>query len=75
MAILGEMTPKPSETTAINEKDYSTQMSLDSSQMSRNSSDVTIISNPSQSSIAVIPDPGVESILNTIVERDSQASL
>ncbi|XP_035221627.1 uncharacterized protein LOC118194575 isoform X2 [Stegodyphus dumicola] len=43
--------------------------------MSRNSSDITIISNPSQSSIAVIPEPGCESNLNTIIERDSQCSM
>ncbi|GBL85922.1 hypothetical protein AVEN_249950-1 [Araneus ventricosus] len=43
------------------------------STLRRNSSDVTIISNPSQSSIAVIPDPELN--LNTIVEKDSQSSL
>ncbi|XP_054712568.1 serine/threonine-protein kinase 11-interacting protein-like isoform X2 [Uloborus diversus] len=43
--------------------------------MSRNSSDVTLISNQSQNSFAVIPEPTNEQYLNTIVERDSQASL
>ncbi|XP_055932699.1 serine/threonine-protein kinase 11-interacting protein-like isoform X1 [Argiope bruennichi] len=43
------------------------------STLRRNSSDVTIISNPSQSSIAVIPDPELN--LNTIVEKNSQSSL
>ena len=66
------MAPKTSEAIGIsqNEKRRGSE-----SQMSRNSSDVTIISNPSQSSIAVIPEPGGESSLNTITERDSQTSL
>ncbi|CAL1296876.1 unnamed protein product [Larinioides sclopetarius] len=46
---------------------------ISGSTLRRNSSDVTIISNPSQSSIAVIPDPELN--LNTIVEKDSQSSL
>lgn len=45
----------------------------DDSKIRRNSSDITILSNPSQSSIAVIPDPDIN--LNTIVERDSQSSM
>ncbi|GFY70648.1 hypothetical protein TNIN_406131 [Trichonephila inaurata madagascariensis] len=47
--------------------------SSNESTLRRNSSDVTIISNPSQSSIAVIPDPELN--LNTITEKDSQSSL
>lgn len=71
MFVIDKMTTKASEAIGIcqNEKQES------ESQLSRNSSDVTIISNPSQSSIAVIPEPCVESNLNTIPERDSQASL
>lgn len=73
---LGEAIIKTSEAIGIyqNEKDCQKRRESES-QLSRNSSDVTIISNPSQSSIAVIPEPGVESILNTIVERESQSSL
>lgn len=72
MFVIAKITTKASEAIGIcqNEKHQESE-----SQMSRNSSDVTIISNPSQSSIAVIPEPCVESNLNTIPERDSQASL
>ncbi|KAG8186169.1 hypothetical protein JTE90_011993 [Oedothorax gibbosus] len=45
----------------------------DNSRLRRNSSDITILSNPSQSSIAVIPDPDMN--LNTILERNSQTSI
>lgn len=72
MFMIDYVTTKASEAIGISQNEKCQESE---SQMSRNSSDVTIISNPSQSSIAVIPEPGVESSLNTIPERDSQASL
>ncbi|GIX96402.1 hypothetical protein CDAR_392611 [Caerostris darwini] len=65
-----------SKQTATNNDSVNTQNDSNSTEngtLRRNSSDVTIISNPSQSSIAVIPDPELN--LNTITEKDSQFSL
>ncbi|GFR19490.1 hypothetical protein TNCT_179441 [Trichonephila clavata] len=61
------------ETTINAQNSNSKYSSSNESSLRRNSSDVTIISNPSQSSIAVIPDPELN--LNTITEKDSQSSL
>ncbi|GFT43704.1 hypothetical protein NPIL_416661 [Nephila pilipes] len=63
-----------SKEAMINTQNSSSKCSSSNeSTLRRNSSDVTIISNPSQSSIAVIPDPELN--LNTITEKDSQSSL
>lgn len=62
-----------SKETTVNAQNSNSKCSSNESTLRRNSSDVTIISNPSQSSIAVIPDPELN--LNTITEKDSQSSL